>query len=328
MLRFVLHDEHRLTMQPYLDRWAGEFRSHVELVSYDQLFRAIKLPRCTHVFTDLDRLQAEDAERAAHVWKTLRAGAPEIRQLNDPLAAMSRYELLRALHEERLNDFDVYRLTEARVPRRFPVFVRGEHDHFGPESGLLASQAELDASSESLCRAGKCRDTRIAVEFCAEPGPDGWYRKYAAYFVDGTIVPRHIMFSREGMVKAHTRTIDDEKRAEERRYVDANPHAAWIREVFRIARIDYGRIDYGVVGGRPQAYEINTNSTIFPAATTERSERNLRFAAELTQAYAALESRNGTGGYVTVTEPLHGWAGRVAGRVLAAVLRRQLRTPI
>jgi hypothetical protein len=196
---------------------------------------------------------------------------------------------------------------------------------------LLSSQSEIDDVCEALCRDGKSRDTRIAVEFCAEPGPDGWYRKYAAYFVDGAVVPRHVMFSREWMIKAHTRTIDEEKRAEERQYVDTNPHAAWIREVFRLARIDYGRIDYGIVRGRPQAYEINTNSTIFPVETTERSERNLHFAAALTRAYAELESRNGNSGapaYVAVAEPLHGWAGRIAGRALAAVFRRQLRTPI
>jgi hypothetical protein len=139
------------------------------------------------------------------------------------------------------------------------------------------------------------------------------------------------MFARDWAVKALTRTVDEEKRAEERRYVETNPHAAWIREVFGLARIDYRRIDYGVVGGRPQAYEINTNSTIFPAETTERSDRNIRFAAELTQVYADLEARNGGSGvrgYVGVAEPLHGWAARVAGRILARVVRRQFRTPI
>ena len=100
MLRFVVHDGHRLTMQPYLDRWAGEFRSHVEMLSYDEIFRSVRLPRCTHVFTDLERLHPDDAERAARVWSTLRQSAPEIRQLNHPLASMRRYELLRTLYEQ------------------------------------------------------------------------------------------------------------------------------------------------------------------------------------------------------------------------------------
>jgi len=132
------------------------------------------------------------------------------------------------------------------------------------------------------------------------------------------------------MVKHASRVVDEEKSVEERRYLDGNPHADWIRDVFRLARIDYGRIDYGFVDGRPQAYEINTNSTIFPAEMTRQTERNLRFCAELTRAFAELESRNATGApaYVTLSRPLHGRMGRLAGRVLGRVLRRQLRTPV
>jgi hypothetical protein len=326
-----VHDGHRLTLLPYLERWAGAFRSRIEMLSYDELFRSAKLARCTHVFTDLERLHAEDRERAARVWKSLEEGAPEVRLLNHPLLAMRRYELLRTLREHGHNDFDVYRLTEARTPKRFPVFLRSENDHLGPESGLIPAKDELERAVAALSRDGKSRDARIAVEFCAEAGADGWFRKYAAFYVDGAVVPRHIMFARSWVVKAGTKVVDDGKSDEERRWAEANPHADWIGAVFRLARIDYGRIDYGIVAGRPQAYEINTNPTIFPAEVRERSPRNERFAAAITEVFAELDARTaapGPRGWVTMAPPLHGRFARLAGKVLGRLFHRQLRTPI
>ena len=32
-----------------------------------------------------------------------------------------------------------------------------------------------------------------------------------------------------------------------------------LRRAFELARVDYGRADFAIVGGRPQIYEINTN---------------------------------------------------------------------
>ncbi|HEY6904140.1 MAG TPA: hypothetical protein VI216_07510, partial [Candidatus Acidoferrales bacterium] len=45
-------------------------------------------------------------------------------------------------------------------------------------------------------------------------------------------------------------------------YVQSNPHAEWLRETFALANIRYGRIDYGLLDGKPQVWEINTNPTI------------------------------------------------------------------
>ena len=76
---------------------------------------------------------------------------------------MRRYELLRHLHQRGVNDFDAYRLTEARKPKRFPVFIRGENDHNGPESRLIGSQTELDDSVDALRRLGRCLDNRLVI---------------------------------------------------------------------------------------------------------------------------------------------------------------------
>jgi hypothetical protein len=242
---------------------------------------------------------------------------------------MCRYELLRTLHETGVNRFDVYRLTEARKPARFPVFLRRENDHAGPETGLIETQAELDAVVEALARDGKSRGSRLVTEFCAERNGDGLYRKYGAFYIDGVVLPRHAMLSREWMVKADTRILSDAQWAEERRYLDTNPHVDWIRRVFEIARIDYGRIDYGIVGGVPQAYEINTNPTIIPAENSKLTPSGEWFTAAFALALERLEataraSSNGSD-FVRLDRPIKSWPSRLLSTLLAKTLGAQVR---
>jgi hypothetical protein len=332
MIRFVVHAAHRLTMLPYLERWAGAFGSHIEMVSYDQMFRTMRLPLRAHVFTDIERLGAEDLERAAKLFEALRAASPDLPLLNHPLRVRRRYELLRTLHDAGINDFNVYRLSEARKPRRFPVFLRSENDHAGPETDLIMSQADLDVAVEALAGEGKSRETRIAVEYSAEPGMDGLFRKYAAFCIDGEVIPRHVMFSKGWLVKGATKTVTEATEVEQRAYSIENPHADWVRSVFELARIDYGRIDYGIVAGRFQVFEINSNATIVPAEVTVRSERNEHFTALLTRAFENLEKRGEAAARsrstVRLDEPILRWSGRMASLVLEKTFRRQLRRPI
>ncbi len=332
MLRFVLHAGHHDTLAPYARRWAGELGRRIEIVSYDELFRATRVPRCVHVFADSERLNDGDRELAAQVWESIRRGAPDLKLMNHPLRSMCRYELLRTLHETGVNRFDVYRLTEARKPARFPVFLRGENDHAGPETGLIESQVELDAVVEALVRDGKSRGSRLVTEFCAERNDDGLYRKYGAFYIDGEVLPRHAMQSREWVVKADTRILNDAQWAEERRYLELNPHADWIRRVFEIARIDYGRIDYGVVDGLPQAYEINTNPTIIPAENSKLSPSGERFTAEFALALERLEAtalapRNWSD-CVRLDRPIKSWPLRLSNTLLAKTLGAQVRRAI
>ena len=44
-------------------------------------------------------------------------------------------------------------------------------------------------------------------------------------------------------------------------------------DVFNIAGIDYGRVDFGLVGGRPQIYEINSNPMVDPKPSASLIER-------------------------------------------------------
>ena len=73
-------------------------------------------------------------------------------------------------------------------------------------------------------------------------------------------MPGSLVFRSDWMVKSTRREdIPVSKHLElEDSFVEANPHESWIKDVFSMAGIDYGRIDYSMSGGRPTAWEINT----------------------------------------------------------------------
>src|SRR6185503_13937857 len=90
---------------------------------------------------------------------------------------------------------------------------------------------------------------------------DGLFRKYAAYKVGDAVVATHLMAGEHWMVKSETDARQIEIARENLAYAQHNPYEAWQRQVFALAGIDYGRLDFGVLNGRPQAWEINLNPT-------------------------------------------------------------------
>ena len=42
-------------------------------------------------------------------------------------------------------------------------------------------------------------------------------------------------------------------------FMREHPHHEWLKRVFQEAKIDYGRVDYGMVAGAPVVWEINLN---------------------------------------------------------------------
>lgn len=129
------------------------------------------------------------------------------------------------------------------------------------------------------------------------------FRKYSACRIGDRIVPLHIMFGRQWMVKSvepeHEAALSDaERRAEieeERRYVEENAHEEPLREVFRLARIEYGRIDYAVgADAGIQVWEINTNPFIM-GRTARREGReaiNASCAKQLESAFRAVNTES------------------------------------
>ncbi len=231
--------------------------------------RMCHLPRAPdgriYIFSDIERLSPVDRERAGVLRDTLSV-APGTRSiLNDPRRSLCRYELLRLLHDRGQNAFNIYRVSERVEPKSFPVFIRREDDHRGPMSGLIDSSSALQQALDEMRKRGELREGKVVVEFADTRDADGIVRKYGAFRVGNRIIPRHVFLSRDWMLKEQAmdhQLSSDAVMAEESAYLDANPHESELREIFELADIEYGRIDYGIKGGRIQVWEINTNPTI------------------------------------------------------------------
>ena len=273
MIHYVATDTGSFSIRYYLAEEGRALADRVRVVTYEELPRLRELPRGVWVFTDVDQLGGPLLEVALVVRDRLRDAG--VRILNDPREALSRIDLLRAAHGAGLNDFRVWPASQVSFAPtagragvvnaadiRFPAFVRYANRHIGNLTPLVQSPRDLEKAVATLMGNGARRADLLIVEFCDTRDHEGIFRKYSAYLIGDRVVPRYLECSRDWMVKWDARIFDRVRAAEEVRYLDTNPHEAWIRDVFHLARIEYGRVDYGVLSGRPQVWEINTNSTI------------------------------------------------------------------
>lgn len=263
MIYYLAREKYDKTMKQYLDTWGLPIAELVQVVSYEELFKRLPLRSGCYIFSDLERLTPRGLEQAASIRMALEKSGVRVMLLNHPTRSMRRYELLRTLYGQSKNLFNVYRLTECRFPERYPVFIRNEQDHDGSLTGLLKSKEELEEAVLNLDFEGRCREDRLIVEYQETISEDGLRRKYGAFFINGEVIPRHVFFSRECFIKRdNSQTWTNELVQEELQYLYDNPHSAQIKAIFSDARIDYGRIDYGLSDGVIQTWEINTNPTI------------------------------------------------------------------
>jgi hypothetical protein len=277
----------------------GELRS----LTWEEIFFERGGPVGHYIFTDFDRLSRYELDCAAAFALALQRAEPTVRILNHPLDALERFPLLTMLHKAGVNDFTATRLEGGGRPPSYPVFIRAEDGFFGPETDIIRDDAEFDVALADLKRRGLPLRGRIAIGYAAEPGEDGYFRKYAAFNVDGTIIPTHLLRSRTWVVKNHvvengwierrdeiyrlSRTAVEE----ELTFVRDNPHGETLARAFSIAGIDFGRADYGIVNGRVQVYEINTNPSLpGPPKPDVRELRHKFMRNHFIEAIRALEA--------------------------------------
>jgi hypothetical protein len=184
-----------------------------------------------------------------------------VRLLNDPSRVLCRYDLLRKLFDEGKNAFKAIRANETFQSLRYPVFVREENQHTGSLTPLLHGRSELVRGLRALTLKGYRRHELLVVEFCDTSDCAGVFRKYSAFIVDDVILPRHVIFSRHWNVKKPD-LGDAHLMREQEAYLTEDPHRPWLTEIFKLSGIDYGRIDYSLMGNNPQVWEINTNPTV------------------------------------------------------------------
>ena len=235
-----------------------ELTRYVRTLSYDRLSRMKRLPLGTYLFTHVEMLNGAALERAAAVTAELSRGGCYI--LNDPRHVLRRFELLRYLYDSGVNRFNVYGLSEPRSSIRFPVFLRVANGHTGSLTPLLYGPDQLQQAIDELSDKGKSRDEMIVTEFEDVADAQGRYRRYGAYRVGNRIIAGHLDFSRNWMNKGDSsQPLEPDELEEENHYIRENPHAPMLMPIFDAARIEYGRIDYGVVDRRMCVFEINTN---------------------------------------------------------------------
>ncbi len=304
MIYFVVKDvvgRYPITM--LMADWGRALSSRIRVLDYNTLFRSHRLSLGSYVFTDLEYLDPVGLESTAACWRTLSDSGADLQLLNHPLRVKRRFELLRELRERGINDFNVHRLDAGRLAARFPVFVRGSNDHEGPRSGLLDSQQQIDDELARQSAAGRSTQDWIAVEFSDYRCQDGLFRKYGAFCVAGTIIPRHLIFSREWMTKGLTREVSSELIDEELEFIEANPHAAQLKELFAAAQIDYGRVDYTVHDGQIRVFEINTNPQLVkpgPSGNRRRTFVKERFAERFVAAMSECDCRESSDDSIAV----------------------------
>jgi hypothetical protein len=241
---------------------AARLVDRMRLLAYEALFANPELPIGSYIFAGIDQLTPVGRRIVGQCRDALAKAAADIVLLNDPARTFRRYHLLHTAFESGVNEFRAARATSALQRFRFPVFVRSEREHSGSLTPLIRSRRELAVALLGLTVRGfRLRDL-LVVEYCNTAGSNGVYRKYSAFIVGDQVIPRALVQSRDWVTKDGDRIITAQTAEEEFRYVTGNPHQAWLRDVFRMAGVGYGRMDYGLLGDTPQLWEINLCPTI------------------------------------------------------------------
>lgn len=282
--------DHTYTLRDFLKSWGRDLAGDVQLLDYEGLALSPRVAGGTVIFSDLERLSLVERRLAAWFYSQLREHGRHVMLLNNPAHCLNRAELLEALYTNNINQFASYPVRQHQDVRRFPVFIRSCFEHNGSVTPLLHNRAELQAALKALPRRKKLlRFDFLIVEYI-HSAIDGVFRKYSAMRIGDRIIPRHILFSKEWITKKPD-LVDSSKVSEEAEFLRDFPHNNMLWEVFRLANIEYGRIDYGITEGRIQVWEINSNPTLVPnpgRIAVERLEGQRESARQIIDAFRAL----------------------------------------
>jgi len=261
MIHFVVPADGAFTLTDYLERDLPEMSRRMRVIRYEDLPGMQEFPRGTWVWSGLDQLLPGMLRLVTAVHGRLEAAGGG-RFLNHPTWTLLRFELLDLLHRSGRNSFRAVRAGGNLRGLRYPVFLRGERSHDGNFSSLLHTPGDVEQAIGKAVIQGHDLGDLMVIEFCPVADPDGFYRKYAAFKVGDRIIPRSLQHGRHWMVKFADSAFTRALVMEEKEYMTRNPHGAELAELFRLAEVEYGQIDYSFQDGRMQTWEINLNPTI------------------------------------------------------------------
>jgi hypothetical protein len=149
-----------------------------------------------------------------------------------------------------------------------------EGDHHAPVSGLLEDPASLNRALQDAIEGGAPRSALLIIEYAAEPVRPGLYRKLSVFRVGDRVLGYTCVHDGNWLVKYGTSGIAPaDLYDEEYSLIAENPFGAAAKTAFDLAGIEYGRVDFGLVGGKPQFYEINSNPYVSLEAKAPNNER-------------------------------------------------------
>lgn len=256
--------------------WPGATGARIEVVHYENIARFAARGGLV-VFSDIELLDGERRAEAAGLHARLADDRGRFRVWNNPSLSARRMDVLDTLAADGTNRFRAFRAGGALpADLRYPVFVRDEHEHTGALTGLLRDEAELNEALAGL-RAGTRREEEplLAVEFLPYASADGFFRKYSIFRMGDHLVTKHVLFSDDWMLKTpdYGRFVGEGWLKEEESFLNQCPEREQVKAIFDRFAVDYGRIDYAVVEGRVQVFEINTNPTLLKPANLQPGPR-------------------------------------------------------
>ena len=260
MIYFLTTERNMFPMRRFLRSGGKVLADQIVLLPYTRIHELSNMERGNIVFSDHDLLGENQRLIQKEIYNTIRTQNEDLKLLNDPSRVLLRKPMLRNLSE--VNGFNCYSFGDNLEEARFPVFVREENRHTGPLTNLIYNPDGLMRNLDRLIRIGYSSRELLIVEYSESVNQRGEFVKYSAFHLLGEVFPRYLNFSHDWNVKADLPPKDplmEARNGEIAEYMEQNPHRDWIRNIFEIAGIDYGRIDYGMVDGKCVAWEINLN---------------------------------------------------------------------
>jgi len=285
----VLTAQHRYTHAKLQEMDTG---IDIRVASYEEVVGKDPL-KATYIFTDFDRLPTWRLHDAALHYRQLKDAGLKV--YNDPARVDGRYGLLRRLSRRGYNQFNAYRVEEQAQPRRWPVFLRMEGNHAPPVSGLLHNLDELRQATRRAVKAGCPIGCLLIVEYAGEPVRPGLYRRLSVFRIGDRMLGYTAAHDDNWIVKYGKSGIaPPELYEEEYEMVRDNPWGEALRPAFVMASIQYGRADFGLIDGKPQIYEINTNPELAlepePSPVLRRNDSFALFRTNYIEAMKAIDT--------------------------------------
>ncbi|MGV7221935.1 MAG: hypothetical protein ACQ9MH_10440 [Nitrospinales bacterium] len=254
MVTFLTTARHRYTIDKYLKLWGVSLEQGVRVLPYELLFCLGSVTRGTYIFTDLDRLSPKHLKQAARWYKILKEQKATV--LNDPAKFVGRLDLLQLLFREGHNHFNAYTLSH-RHEARFPLFLRFDAGHDGPITDLIYDSESLEVEINRLRKSLQSPEP-IVVEYLNYKEIDQRHYKYSHFRMGSKIIFAGMVCGQSWCLKG-MEDYDDLIEDRELKASEMAIHNQTLMDRFEAAGIEFGRIDYAIVNGQVEVFEINTN---------------------------------------------------------------------